>query len=87
MTKQAALAAFSTIKLTAKVIGEVGRRRASAGTVADQTPKAGSLVTTQTAVTLTVSNGGFGNLPPVPEFAAAGIDARSDSGWTLDSSG
>jgi len=65
LTKEAALAALDKLKLVAKVI-EQDIPGVSAGTVAKQSPGKGSVATSSTVVTLTVSNGGAGDQPPVP---------------------
>ena len=55
--------ALEKLKLGAKVV-EKSVEGVAAGVVADQTPAAGSTATTQTVVTLTVSNGGVSTTPP-----------------------
>ena len=67
MTKEAALSALSKLKLSAKVL-EQDIAGVSAGTVASQTPGQGSIATSATVVTITVSNGGAGNSAPSAEF-------------------
>lgn len=68
MTKEAALALLKELMLLAKVV-EKDVEGVQAGIVADQSPAAGSSGTTQTVVTIVVSNGGSGDLPPVAEFS------------------
>jgi len=65
LTKEAALSALDKLKLAAKVI-EQDVPGVSAGTVAKQSPGKGSVATSATVVTLTVSNGGAGDQPPAP---------------------
>ena len=67
MTKQAALALLGRVKL-AVTVTEADVAGVSAGTVAAQTPAAGSVATTQTVVTLTVSNGGVANSAPTAGY-------------------
>ena len=67
LTKEAALAALDKLKLAAKVI-EQNVPGVSAGTVAKQNPGKGSIATSATVVTLTVSNGGAGDEAPVPDL-------------------
>jgi len=85
MTKEAALAALARLKLLAKVI-EKDVAGVSAGTVASQTPGQGSIATSTTVVTLTVSNGGAGNQPPKAVLKLPG-SAKSGEKVTLDGSG
>ena len=68
MTKEAALAALEKLKLGAQVI-EKNVDGVAAGVVASQSPAAGSTATTQTVVTLTVSNGGVSNPAPTADFS------------------
>ncbi len=74
MTKEAALAALKNLMLLFKVIEQdvVG---VPAGIVAAQSPDAGSVGTTATVVTITVSNGGGANLPPKASFATSPAEA------------
>ena len=67
MTKEAALSALSKLKLAATVTEQdvVG---VSAGTVASQTPPQGSVATSVTVVTVTVSNGGAADATPHADF-------------------
>ena len=88
MTKEAALAALGKLKLLAKVVEKdiVG---VSAGTVASQTPAKGSIATSATVVTLTVSNGGAGNQSPtavlkLPATAAPGDNVPLDGSGSTD---
>ncbi len=67
MTKEAALAALDKLKIAAKVV-EKNVSGVAVGVVAEQTPDAGSVATSQTVVTLTVSNGGVASEPPAAEF-------------------
>ena len=80
MTKEAALALLGRMKL-AVTASEKDVTGVSAGTVAAQTPAAGSVATSQTAVTITVSNGGVANSAPTAAFtmpAKVGISAKAD---------
>ncbi len=70
MTKEAALLALDKLKLIARVI-EKDVSGIAAGVVAGQSPAAGSNATSQTVVTLTVSNGGVTNTPPSADFKMA----------------
>jgi len=67
MTKDAALALLQKLKLLFKVV-ERDVQGVAAGVVAGQTPKAGSKATTETVVTVVVSNGGAGSKAPVANF-------------------
>lgn len=88
MTKEAALSALDKLKLVAKVI-EKDIAGVSAGTVAAQSPGKGSVATSATVVTLTVSNGGAGDQPPVaalkmPTTAAPGEKVALDGSGSTD---
>jgi hypothetical protein len=88
MTKEAALAALAKLKLLAKVI-EKDIAGVSAGTVASQTPGSGSVATSATVVTLTVSNGGAGNQAPnavlkIPATASPGEKVALDGSGSTD---
>ncbi len=88
LTKEAALAALDKLKLLAKVI-EQDVPGVSAGTVAKQSPGVGSVATSATVVTLTVSNGGAGDTAPVPSLkmpttAAPGEKVRLDGSGSTD---
>jgi len=85
LTKEAALAALDKLKLVAKVI-EQDVAGVSAGTVAKQSPGKGSIATSATVVTLTVSNGGAGDQPPVPALKMPSTAAPGEK-VTLDGSG
>ncbi|MBU4555259.1 MAG: PKD domain-containing protein, partial [Actinobacteria bacterium] len=74
MTKDAALAALKKLMLLFKVIEE-DVPGVAAGLVAKQSPDAASEGTTQTVVTITVSNGGAGNTPPRAEFTMSPTQA------------
>lgn len=67
MTKEAALAALKQLMLLFKVI-EQDVPGVAAGIVSAQDPAYGSAGTTQTVVTITVSNGGSADLPPKADF-------------------
>jgi len=70
MTKEAALALIGKLSLVAKVVeGDVPG--VAAGTVSAQDPKPGSVVATQTPITITVSTGGTTNKPPTADFTVA----------------
>ena len=84
MTKEAALLALEKFKLVPKVV-EKDTSGVAAGIVAYQTPKAGSIATSQTVVTLTVSNGGVTNTPPVPAFTM-GTTAKPGETVSIDGS-
>ena len=84
MTKEAALVALEKLKFLVKVI-EKDIGGVAAGMVAEQTPKAGSIATTQTVVTLTVSNGGISHTPPVADFTMPST-AKPAEKVTLDGS-
>ena len=88
MTKAQALAALDKFKLLAKVI-EQDIANVAAGTVANQTPKAGSTATTQTVVTITVSTGGIADNAPTADFtlpssANAGAKTALDGSASTD---
>jgi penicillin-binding protein 1A len=81
-TKEAALADLQRLSLRVKVI-EKSVDGVGSGVVASQTPVPGSVATSQTIVTLTVSNGGISNTPPkaqfkVPATAASGEKVALD---------
>lgn len=67
MTKEAAVALLKQLMLLFKVV-ESDVKGVPAGIVASQTPASGSVGTTQTVVTITVSNGGGLDLAPVASF-------------------
>ncbi|NTU71370.1 MAG: PBP1A family penicillin-binding protein [Coriobacteriia bacterium] len=77
MTKEAALAALEKLKLAAKVI-EKSVSGVDAGIVAEQTPAQGSVATSQTVVTITVSTGGASNEPPKAEFTLPATAASGE---------
>lgn len=85
MTKEAALSALAKLKLIAKVI-EKDIAGVSAGTVASQTPGQGSVATSPTVVTITVSNGGAGNAAPTADIKMRPNAAPGDS-VALDGTG
>lgn len=84
MTKEAALSALDKLNLLAKVI-EKDVAGVSAGTVASQTPAKGSVATSTTVVTITVSNGGAANESPVADFKMPTTAGPGDK-VTLDGS-
>lgn len=88
MTKDAALAALKKLMLLFKVVEE-DVPGVAAGLVAKQSPDAASEGTTQTVVTITVSNGGAGNTPPRAEFSInptqAGVGQSVDFDATASS--
>ncbi len=67
MTKEAAIALLKQLMLLFEVV-ESDVKGVPAGIVAKQSPKAGSVGTTETVVTITVSNGGGLDLAPVASF-------------------
>jgi hypothetical protein len=88
MTKAAALAALEKLKLLVKII-EKDISGVAGGTVADQTPKAGSTATSQTVVTITVSTGGVADAAPkaaftLPSSASAGDKVKLDGKASTD---
>ncbi len=85
MTKEAALAALGKLMLLFKVI-EQDMPGVSTGIVGGQTPNAGSQGTTQTVVTITVSNGGAGDLPPKVAFTVSPEQAAVGQPVTFDAS-
>lgn len=85
MTKEAALAAFQKLFLLFKVLEE-DVPGVAAGIVAKQDPVAGSEGTTETVVTITVSNGGSADLPPKADFTVVPAEGSAGSGVTFDAS-
>ena len=67
MTKEAALALLKKMMLLFKVVDK-DVEGVPAGIVASQKPKAGSMGTTETVVTIVVSNGGSTDMPPLARF-------------------
>ncbi len=68
MTKEAAIAALGKLMLLVKVV-EKEVPDVAVGLVSAQTPKPGTVGTTQTVVTLTVSSGANADLPPTSQFS------------------
>jgi len=85
MTKGAALAALKKLMLLFKVI-EQDMPGVAAGMVGKQTPAPGSQGTTQTVVTITVSNGGAADLPPKAAFTATPMEATVGQVVAFDAS-
>lgn len=83
MTKEAALAALKNLMLLFNVI-EQDVPGVPAGIVAAQSPDAGSVGTTATVVTITVSNGGGTNLPPKASFITSPGEAIVGQDVTFD---
>ena len=67
MTKAAAIAALNKLKLLVKIV-EKDIAGIAAGSVAGQTPRAGSTATSQTVVSLIVSTGGVSDAAPTADF-------------------
>lgn len=67
MTKEAAVAALGKLMLLVKVV-EKEIVDVPVGLVASQSPKAGSVGTTKTVVTITVSSGVNADMPPTAQF-------------------
>lgn len=75
MTKEDALAAIAALKLTPKVV-EQSLPSVPVGTVADQTPKPGSIVKPGGTITIVVSAGaGSGQAPTATFVAPSGVKA------------
>lgn len=85
MTKEAALALLQKLKLSVIKVTETDVAGVSAGTVAQQSPTEGSIATTQTPITIVVSNGGIANQPPKPDFQMPAA-AKSGQPVALDGS-
>ena len=85
MTKEAALAALQKLMLLFKVV-EADIPGVGVGIVAKQDPAAGSEGTTQTVVTITVSNGGSADLPPRANFKFSPAQATVGDPVTFDGS-
>jgi len=68
MTKEKALATLKQLLLLFEV-EEKDVKGVPAGIVARQNPKAGSVGTTETVVTIVVSDGGSNDVPPVADFS------------------
>lgn len=85
-TKEEAIAALNQLlllfKITEKEVAGV-----PAGIVADQTPKGGSKVTTETVVGLTVSTGRTKNEPPVASFSFSPAEPSSGTLINFDGTG
>ncbi len=84
-TKEAALALLKKLFLQVKVV-ERDVAGVAAGIVADQDPKAGSIGTTQTVVTITVSTGGTQAKPPVAKFTFSPTEPRVGQNVVFDAS-
>lgn len=85
LTKEAALAALQKLMLLFKVV-EADMPGVGAGVVGKQDPPAGSVGTTQTVVTITVSNGGSADLPPKADFKMSPSQAPAGTAVTFDGS-
>ncbi|TLM71363.1 MAG: PBP1A family penicillin-binding protein [Actinobacteria bacterium] len=85
MTKEAAAAALQKLLLTFKVIEKDVPGKA-AGTVTDQTPVAGSTVTTTTPITLTVATGSNANKAPTASFKVTPAQGQVGKVMTFDAS-
>ncbi|MHB9004789.1 MAG: penicillin-binding transpeptidase domain-containing protein, partial [Coriobacteriia bacterium] len=85
MSKDAAIAALQKLMLLFKVV-EADVPGVGAGIVAKQDPVAGSQGTTQTVVTITVSNGGSADLPPKADFKFSPSQVTAGSPVEFDGS-
>jgi penicillin-binding protein 1A len=86
MAKEEALALLKKLMLLFKVV-ERPSSTVPVGIVFDQSPKAGSVGTTQTVVTIVVSKGPEPNQPPQPSFTIAPANPRAGEAVTFDASG
>ncbi|MCE5202962.1 MAG: PBP1A family penicillin-binding protein [Actinomycetia bacterium] len=86
MTKEDALALLKKLLLLFKVV-EKEDTDTPPGIVMSQDPRAGSVGTTQTVVTVVVSKGAPANQPPVPGFTFAPKNPKSGENVTFDASG
>lgn len=85
MTKENALAALAQAMLRSSVT-ETEVAGVDAGIVASQDPAAGSIGTTETVVTIIVSNGGSNDRPPKADFSYAPLEPVADQPVTFDGS-
>ncbi len=85
MTKEAALAALQKLAILFKV-EEKESTDVAAGIVTGQTPKAGSVATTQTVVTVVVSKGAAANQAPVAAFTFSPTAPKANDKVTFDAS-
>lgn len=86
MAKEEALALLRKLMLLFKVV-ERPSSDVPVGIVFDQSPKAGSVGTTQTVVTIVVSKGPEPNEPPQPSFTVTPASPRAGEVVTFDASG
>ncbi|MDZ4063495.1 MAG: PKD domain-containing protein, partial [Coriobacteriia bacterium] len=85
MAKADALAMLKKLSLLFKVVEE-DVKGIPAGIVARQSPKAGSEGTTQTVVTIVVSNGGGSDMPPTARFEYGPVNPFVDQPVSFDAS-
>lgn len=85
MTKENAIAALQRLMLKYKVL-EQDVPSVPVGMVSAQTPPAGSTGTTQTVVTITVSNGGSTNTPPKANFVISPTEGAVGQPIAFDAS-
>ena len=85
MTKEKALALLQELMLLFEV-GEDDIDGVPTGIVARQSPASGSIGTTETVVTIIVSNGGSSDLPPIADFTFGPADPRSGTPVVFDAS-
>ncbi|PKQ37520.1 MAG: hypothetical protein CVT59_07860 [Actinobacteria bacterium HGW-Actinobacteria-1] len=85
MTKEAALALLKKLALLFQV-EEKEYSDIAAGIVADQTPKSGSVATSQTVVTVIVSKGVAANQTPVAAFSFLPTAPKANDKITFDAS-
>lgn len=85
MAKEEALALLKKLMLLFKVV-ERPNDSVPVGIVFDQNPKAGSVGTTQTVVTIVVSKGAPPNQPPQPAFTVTPANPRAGETITFDAS-
>lgn len=85
MTKENAIATLQKLMLLFKVV-EQDVAGVPVGIVARQDPASGSVGTTQTVVTITVSNGGSADLPPKAEFTISPAEATVGAPIAFDAS-
>ncbi|MCX8008018.1 MAG: PBP1A family penicillin-binding protein, partial [Coriobacteriia bacterium] len=85
MAKEEALALLKKLMLLFKVV-ERSDPQVPIGIVFDQSPKAGSVGTTQTVVTIVVSKGPETNRPPQPSLTFTPASPRAGEAVTFDAS-
>lgn len=85
MTKENALAALTQAMLRSSVV-ETDVANVDAGIVSSQNPAAGSVGTTETVVTIVVSNGGSGDPVPAADYTYTPAEPTADQAITFDAS-